>query len=231
MERQFITTKDGSHSIVIPELLVTYHSVHGAIRESRHVFIEAGLNFLLKSSATQPLRIFEMGFGTGLNAFLTAIEIEKQQTETFYTAVELFPLSTEETESLNYPGLLQQKDLFQKIHECNWQQNVAITKYFTIRKEKTDLVNYSTGRQFHLVYYDAFAPQAQPELWTKEIFEKLFRMLAPGGVLVTYCSKGDVRRAMTAAGFDVKKLPGPPGKREMLRATSPQSSPPKMERE
>lgn len=231
MERQVITTKDGSHSIAIPELLVTYHSVHGAIQESRHVFIEAGLNFLLGFSKKQPLRIFEMGFGTGLNAFLTAIEMEKQQTETFYTAFELFPLSTKETESLNYPGLLHQKELFQKIHECSWQQNVAITKHFTIRKEKTDLVHYSTNQQFHLIYYDAFAPQAQPELWTKEIFEKLFQMLVPGGVLVTYCSKGDVRRAMTAAGFEVRKLPGPPGKREILRATSPQPSPPTLERE
>jgi tRNA U34 5-methylaminomethyl-2-thiouridine-forming methyltransferase MnmC len=109
--------------------------------------------------------------------------------------------------------------LFSKIHESNWGEDVAISRYFTLQKEKADILNYSSGKQFHLIYYDAFAPDVQPELWTRTIFENLFLMLRPNGILVTYCSKGDVRRAMMAAGFAVKKLHGPPGKREMLRAT------------
>src|SRR4051812_20475655 len=138
MRKEIIVTKDGSHSIAIPQLNVTYHSVHGAIQESKHVFIEAGLNYLLNNSTFQPLNIFEMGLGTGLNAFLTAIETEKHQKKIFYTAVELFPLSNEQAENLNYPQLLQQEEWFQQIHKSNWQQDVKITSYFTIRKEKAD---------------------------------------------------------------------------------------------
>ena len=221
MQREIIITGDGSNSIAVPELNVTYHSIHGAIQESKHVFIEAGFNHVLNYLTNQPIKIFEMGLGTGLNAFLTALEAEKYQKKVFYTAVEAFPLSIEETKGLNYSAILQHKDPFQKIHESNWQEEVRITPYFTLRKEKVDLINYSASQQFNLIYYDAFAPSCQPDLWTKEIFEKLFLMLQHGGVLVTYCSKGDVRRAMIAAGFDVKKLPGAAGKREMLRAIRP----------
>jgi tRNA U34 5-methylaminomethyl-2-thiouridine-forming methyltransferase MnmC len=217
MTRELVTTKDGSHSIAIPDLKITYHSVHGAIQESRHVFIEAGLNYF-SNHPLKPLYIFEMGLGTGLNALLTAIEAQSQQLYIHYTAVEPFPLSMEEVKRLNYSELLQQREVFEKIHESNWQEEVRISEFFIIRKEREDLGQYSTHQSFNLIYYDAFAPLAQPELWTKEIFDQLFRMLLPDGILVTYCSKGDVRRAMIAAGFEVKKLPGPPGKREMIRA-------------
>ena len=218
METKIIITGDGSHSIEVQQLNAMYHSVYGAIRESRHVFIEAGLNYLLNSSTAFPVRIFEMGLGTGLNAFLTLIEAEEKRVKINYTSIEKFPLSFQRVNALNYPQYLQNKDLLLKLHESKWAATVAISEYFTLRKEEADLEEYNCSGNFHLIYYDAFAPKAQPGLWTTEIFEKLFHMLQTNGVVVTYCSKGAVRRAMVAAGFTVKKLPGPPGKREMLRA-------------
>jgi tRNA U34 5-methylaminomethyl-2-thiouridine-forming methyltransferase MnmC len=230
MERKIVLTGDGSHSIGIPELNITYHSVHGAIQESRHVFIEAGLNYVLSNSTFQSLRIFEMGLGTGLNVLLTAIEAERNKISIQYTTVEQFPLRPEEVHLLNYAQVLGNVEFFHKIHDSKWNEPVRINEHFTLEKLETDLLNFSSSPHFDLIYYDAFAPNAQPELWTKEIFEKLFSMIEPGGVVVTYCSKGDVRRAMIAAGFKVEKLKGPPGKREMSRATSPLPSPPKVER-
>lgn len=218
MERKIIKTEDGSDSMFIPRLNVTYHSIHGATQESRYVFIEAGLKYLLKEPVGEPLRVFEMGLGTGLNAFLTAIEAEKSKARIEYTAVEQFPITPAEAALLNYPNVLGHEHIFHSIHKCQWKEAVTISEYFTIKKVETDLLHFSSSQHFNLVYYDAFAPNAQPELWTQAIFEKLCTMLEPGGALVTYCSKGDVRRAMTGAGFTVKKMPGPPGKREMLRA-------------
>lgn len=219
MKREIVITKDGSHTIAIPEMAVTYHSIHGAIQESMHVFIKEGLHYVINQSTNQPIHIFEMGFGTGLNTFLTAIEAEKNNIQVHYTATEQFPLSVDEASSLNYVDVLHHQNLFQHLHDSPWNEEVIINKHFTIYKIHNSLINLSTNQLFKIIYYDAFAPSAQPELWTKEIFEKLFAMLEPNGVLVTYCSKGDVRRNMIAAGFTVKKLPGPLGKREMLRAT------------
>jgi tRNA U34 5-methylaminomethyl-2-thiouridine-forming methyltransferase MnmC len=219
MKREIVITKDGSHTIAIPEMAVTYHSIHGAIQESMHVFITEGLRYIIDQSTKQPIRVFEMGFGTALNTFLTAIEAEKNNIQVIYTTVEQFPLSVDEANSLNYVDVLHHQKLFQQLHEAPWNEEVIINKHFTIHKIHNSLINLSTDQLFNIIYYDAFAPSAQPELWTKEIFEKLFAMLEPNGFLVTYCSKGDVRRNMIAAGLTVKKLPGPPGKREMLRAT------------
>jgi tRNA U34 5-methylaminomethyl-2-thiouridine-forming methyltransferase MnmC len=185
------------------------------------VFINAGLKYLIANTSSSPLTIFEMGFGTGLNAFLTVIEAKNQKIKIQYIAVEQFPITPEEAASLNYPDVLDHADLFHTIHECKWNEAVSINEYFTLKKVEANLLNFSSSQYFNLVYYDAFAPGAQPELWTKGIFEKIFHMLESNGVLVTYCSKGDVRRAMIAAGFAVKKMPGPPGKREMLRAIKP----------
>jgi len=218
MKKEIVITKDGSHSIQIPELNVTYHSIHGAIQESMHVFIKEGVQYMTDQFPNQPLRIFEMGFGTGLNAFLTAIEAEEKNIQIHYTAIEQFPISEEEAAQLNYIEALDHKEIFQKLHSTKWNKDVEITPKFVLRKEHDNLLSYSPSEPFTLIYYDAFAPSAQPELWTEEVFKRLYHMLTVNGILVTYCSKGDVRRAMIAAGFVVHKLPGPPGKREMLRA-------------
>jgi tRNA U34 5-methylaminomethyl-2-thiouridine-forming methyltransferase MnmC len=218
MKREIIATSDGSHTVEIQEMKVTYHSRHGAIQESMHVFIEAGLHYMYEQVEPEvTLHVFEMGFGTGLNAFLTAIDATQNNRRIDYTAIEAFPLSTDEASVLNYTAILGYQELFEQLHQSKWNESIPVTNNFTLNKIHSDLISLSTSQRFHLIYYDAFAPAAQPELWTKEIFDKLYTLLLPGGVLVTYCSKGDVRRAMIAAGFQVEKLPGPPHKREMLR--------------
>jgi tRNA U34 5-methylaminomethyl-2-thiouridine-forming methyltransferase MnmC len=218
MKRQIILTADGSHTIAVPDMNVMYHSRYGAIGESIHVFIEAGLQYLVNRSGTQPINLFEMGFGTGLNAFLTAIEAEKLKRKIHYTVVEQYPITVGEASGLNYSERLHHEELFTILHQCPWNEDVVISNWFTLRKVQADLVRFSTNQLFHLIYYDAFAPAAQPGLWTNEVFQKLYNLLLPGGVLVTYCARGAVRRAMIATGFKVTKLPGPKGKREMLRA-------------
>lgn len=185
-----------------------------------HVFIDAGYRLV----CSQPLyqcSILEVGFGSGLNALLTAIEAEKTKQSIYYVALEPSPLTEKEFLSLNYCELLNRKDLqedFIRMHKCEWNKSIPFTEEVLIHKSNSTLQAFETKVEFDLIYFDAFAPNAQPELWTKEIFEKMYRILEPGGILVTYCSKGDVRRAMIAAGFEVEKLQGPPGKREMLRA-------------
>jgi tRNA U34 5-methylaminomethyl-2-thiouridine-forming methyltransferase MnmC len=221
MERKIIMTQDGSASVSIPEMNVTYHSIHGAIQESLHVFIKAGLHYRINQSTSKPINILEMGLGTGLNALLTLIETDKVGQPVHYTAIELYPLDHQESKLLNYCeqcGQSAYQPIFEKFHSCEWEKDIIINPSFTFHKTKTDLLNFSTPQLFDLIYYDAFAPSAQPELWTKNIFEKLFRMMSPEGILVTYCSKGDVQRAMKAAGFSIEKISGPIGKREMLRA-------------
>jgi len=221
MQRKLILTSDGSHTILLPESNVTYHSIHGAVQESKHVFIEAGLRSLNPARKTI-VNIFEMGFGTGLNALLTMIEAEKLERAIHYEAIEQFPLDNKEIGSLNYCTQLGRQDLqmvFEQLHHCEWEKTIKFTPKFTFKKSAAHLLDFETPETFELIYFDAFAPNVQPELWTKEIFDKMFEMLEQGGILVTYCSKGDVRRAMQAAGFVIEKLPGPPGKREMIRAT------------
>jgi tRNA U34 5-methylaminomethyl-2-thiouridine-forming methyltransferase MnmC len=221
MRRKLIVTGDGSHSIEVPELGVSYHSVHGAIQESEHVFIQAGLHASDRSKQSDALSIFEVGFGTGLNALLTLIESEKQTLKVSYEAIEPNPIALEEARMLNYCSVLQREDLqeiFQGLHECEWDTETAISTCFSFRKTRASLSNFETSGVFELIYFDAFDPSVQPELWTQEIFEKMFSMLQPQGILTTYSSKGTVRRAMQAAGFVVEKIPGPPGKREIVRA-------------
>ncbi|OQP49343.1 hypothetical protein A4H97_28810 [Niastella yeongjuensis] len=223
MQRNLIVTKDGSHTVAIPEWEVSYHSVYGAVQESLHVFIEAGFRhwWSLNENASQCV-VFEMGFGTGLNALLTTLEARRRQRMVVYETVEAFPLEFNLVEKLNYCYALEEsfwQPVFDSLHTCEWNTFHPITNFFSFKKEKILLRNYSPSQPVDVIYYDAFAPAAQPELWTSEVFEKLLAMLAPGGVLVTYCSKGDVRRAMLAAGFHVEKVAGPIGKREMLRAT------------
>jgi tRNA U34 5-methylaminomethyl-2-thiouridine-forming methyltransferase MnmC len=221
MERRIIQTKDGSQTIEVPELKVTYHSRHGALEESRHVFIEAGLNEALRVFGGAPLAVFEMGFGTGLNALLTAIEAAQRSLQITYHTIDAFPLAVEDALSLDYGQVLHERETFRLLHAAPWDMETQINDYFTIRKDALQLQELQTTEKFHVIYYDAFAPAAQPELWTEERFRQLYDLLLPGGLLTTYCSKTVVRKAMTAAGLYVTKPPGPWGKREMVRAYRP----------
>lgn len=217
--REVVVTKDGSHTLRLPEKGITYHSVNGALQEAEHVFLRAGFHAVPVTEG--PLAIFEMGFGTGLNAFLTALAAQDKNQPVHYTAVDILPLAAAETALLNYTQTLGHSALFWQMHQCPWNKEVQLQEGFTLQKCQTTLAAFSTTRRFHLMYYDAFAPSAQPELWTEAVFKKLRTLLQPNGLLVTYCAKGNVRRALLTAGFRVERLPGPAGKREMLRATAP----------
>lgn len=219
--RQWVRTADGSPTLHLPEWDEHYHSVHGALQESLHVFIEAGLRHL---PPTNPLRILEMGFGTGLNALLTLLETREGYPEVVYTALEAFPLEPAEWEPLDYATSLKSPDAaaaYAALHLAPWESRARVTPHFHLCKRQMDFREFQDTGGYHLVYFDAFGARVQPELWTEKIFRAMFNALEPGGVLVTYAAKGSVRRAMQAAGFGVERLPGPPGKREMLRATRP----------
>ncbi len=222
MKRKFLITGDGSITIHLPEWNEQYHSKHGALAEARHVFISSGLHFLRNNNVDAPVRILEIGFGTGLNAFLTLLDSQLQGYEVEYTGVEAYPVSEEEIEKLNYAELASgSQDVFKRMHELPWEIPAELLPGFQLLKQKKFFSEINNTDTYHLVYFDAFGPRVQPELWTEEIFGKMFRAMKEGGVLVTYSAKGSVRRAMQAVGFEVERLPGPPGKREMLRAVKP----------
>lgn len=205
-------TKDGSSTLYSAQFDQHYHSVHGAVQESQHVFLEMGL---AECQQNRPIRLLEMGFGTGLNALMTAMQAAMP---VHYLSLEAFPISPAQQSELNYGKLLQAEQLFESLHAAAWNTSVEITPTFTLEKREELLKDFEGTTQIDLVYWDAFAPGAQPELWTEEVFHSVLSWMNPGGILTTYCAKGDVRRAMIAAGFEVEKVPGPPGKREMLRA-------------
>ncbi|MDH6354033.1 tRNA U34 5-methylaminomethyl-2-thiouridine-forming methyltransferase MnmC [Dysgonomonas sp. PH5-45] len=218
------STADGSPTLYIPELDEHYHSVNGAIQESKHVFIDAGLRPIAQKSKN--ISVLEIGFGTGLNALLTLLEGKKLNLNIHYTTLELYPLPLNLAEQLNYPEVLQTKDenLFINLHQAEWGKVVEITPNFTLHKIETDFSkpNFETGNEaFNLIYLDAFAPNKQNGVWTQTVFNRLFGKTIQGGILTTYCAKGIVRRMMQQAGYTVERLPGPPGKREMLRAFRP----------
>lgn len=217
---QHIITKDGSSSLLNTELNEHYHSTHGAIQESKHVYIEAGLNYFASNNSKNEISVLEIGFGTGLNALLSIEASEGLNKHIFYDSIEAFPLSSENYEKLNYSSQIQFNDaesIFKKLHECDWDMPVKITDKFNLTKLSTSLECFVPYKKYDVIYFDAFAPNVQPELWTKEIFEKMFSVLNETGILVTYCAKGEVKRNMRAAGFVVEGLPGPVGKREMTR--------------
>lgn len=219
MKRELFTTADGSKSLHIPEWDEQYHSKHGAIAESRHVFIEMGLMPLMKGSTTREICILEIGFGTGLNAFLTYLESKERKQYILYQGVEAYPVRSEEASLLNYSELLNaSQHKFAMMHSSPWEEEVAIDDHFTLKKRRQLFSNITDKNKFNLIYFDAFGARVQPELWTESIFQIMFDALKKGGVLVTYAAKGSARRAMQAVGFEVERLPGPPGKREMLRA-------------
>lgn len=222
MQRKVITTADGSKTIHLVEWDEHYHSIHGAIQEANHVFIKHGLLFLVESiPISKSIDLLEIGFGTGLNAFITLLEAEKFNVAVNYVGVEAFPISSDEIEAMNYSEQLDEKRTkdFENIHQVSWEEKHRITSDFSLTKQKKFFADIEDKAQFDLIYFDAFGARVQPELWTEAIFQKMYNALRPNGILVTYSAKGSVRRAMIAVGFAVEKLPGPPGKREMLRAT------------
>jgi tRNA U34 5-methylaminomethyl-2-thiouridine-forming methyltransferase MnmC len=207
-----VPTADGSLTLYHKQLGAHYHSVHGAVQESMHIFIRNGLAQL---PHLPEINILEMGFGTGLNALLT---VHNKPNDIFvnYTSLDIYKISSQVTQELknSYPD----SSLFEKIHQSLWGASTAIAPGFMLNKIHLSLADYTPDKLFHLCYFDAFAPDIQPELWTVEVFEKLYRCLHTGGLLLTYCSKGDVKRALRQSGFRVERLPGPPGKRHIIRA-------------
>ncbi|SKC16855.1 tRNA (5-methylaminomethyl-2-thiouridine)(34)-methyltransferase MnmD [Dyadobacter psychrophilus] len=215
MER-LIVTEDGSHSLYSPQYNQQYHSLQGALVEAEHIYINLGLRPLLEE-AESPVYVFEMGFGTGLNAFLTWKLADLLKKDIYYVAVEAFPVSRDEAFSLNYAALTGQSG-FMELHDCPWSEDCALSGHFTIRKEHLRVQDFKSTENFDVIYYDAFDPRAQPELWTSEIFSQLAAQTRRGGVLVTYSSKGIVKRALRAAGFEVQRHKGPGRKTHVLKA-------------
>jgi tRNA U34 5-methylaminomethyl-2-thiouridine-forming methyltransferase MnmC len=213
---KIIKTGDGSHTIHVPDLDENYHSVHGAVQESEHVFIGAGFDFCI----ADPLRIFEVGFGTGLNALLTALRSKNSGREVFYTSIEKYPLGEEIVKVLNYFQYTDKdgEQIFERIHSSPWEEMQRITANFSLKKIKGDLLTETLSGSFDLIYFDAFGPDKQPDMWKKEIIEKIASVTKEGGVFVTYSVKGELKRNLKAFGFSVDLLPGPPGKRQILRA-------------
>ena len=211
-------TTDGSYTLYVPELDEHYHSVKGALTESQHIFIDMGLKH---SSVTAP-HILEIGLGTGLNCILTLLEAKESQRHVHYTGIERYPLNEEIIRKLNYPSIIGkecEEDYF-AIHQAPWEEDVCLSPWFTLHKMEGDFTHYSFEQKYDIIYFDAFAPEKQPEMWEQSLFDNLYQVLNEGGILTTYCAKGVVRRMLQTAGFKVERLPGPPGgKREILRAT------------
>ncbi len=221
LKREIITTSDGSTTIHFPELDEHYHSKHGAINEAKHVFIKNGFDYVLASKDFPELNILEIGFGTGLNAFITYLEAAKIRQKINYVGVEAYPVSVKEIALLNYVEQLSAQNnqtIFDKMHESSWEVRNEVIPFFFLTKRQQFFLNITDSDSFHLIYFDAFGARVQPELWGVTIFKKMYDALIDDGVLVTYAAKGSVRRAMQEVGFTVERLPGPPGKREMLRA-------------
>ena len=217
MERKIIVTADGSSTIHLPEWDEQYHSKHGAIQEARHVFIKSGLSLF----SNLKIAILEIGFGTGLNSFITFLEAPKNKLTVNYVGVEAYPVATVDIKKLNYVSqlnALEFKGVFTTMHEQEWELKNKITSSFSLTKRKQFFHEINDKDTFDLIYFDAFAARVQPELWTESIFKLMYEALRKEGILVTYSAKGSVRRAMQSVGFTVERLPGPPGKREMLRA-------------
>lgn len=217
IKKEVVITSDGSSSIFLPEWNESYHSKHGAIQEAKHVFLKQGFDFIQKN----PVSILEIGFGTGLNALLTLHQSIQDQRKVFYTGVEAYPVSPEMLGALNYNLLVfnnPSDNYFEKLHQTSWEEFHELHPLFNLKKRQQFFSEIDDVNVYDLIYFDAFGYRVQPELWSEEVFLKMFTALKAGGVLVTYACRTSIKKAMEAAGFKTEKLPGPPGKREMLRA-------------
>tara|TARA_B100000945_G_C20395623_1_gene604659 strand:- start:581 stop:1234 length:654 start_codon:yes stop_codon:yes gene_type:complete len=214
MNEKIILTNDGSHSLFSPKINESYHSKYGAIVEAEHVFIRNGFSTVKKSN----LNILEVGFGTGLNALLTYQKATQKGIQVNYHTIELYPIDKKTYLKLNFTDLigLEKKDL-SNLHNCPWEKKQKINPYFSLTKNHTSLEKYKTDIKFDIIYFDAFSPEKQPELWSHIIFEKMHKILKNDGFLVTYCAKGIIKRTMKYVGFKIIVLDGPPGKRQMTR--------------
>jgi tRNA U34 5-methylaminomethyl-2-thiouridine-forming methyltransferase MnmC len=220
MELEFQKSGDGSHTLFRPDINETYHSHHGAIQESVHVFIQEGIAFQQKALEKKQLSVFEVGYGTGLNALLSHVYAKENGLELYYETVELYPLAEEVWSQLNYPNLLGYEDgaaIFAKHHQSNWNEKISFDDSFQMQKLNGDLIQVEINSGIDIVFFDAFAPNKQAEMWEVPVFKKLFNHLNVNGILVTYCANGQFKRNLREAGFLVDSIPGPPGKREMVR--------------
>lgn len=217
---ELIITKDGSHSLLNEALNETYHSTHGAIQESKYVFIAKGLEHYHGAHPNTAVKIFEVGFGTGLNALLALQFSIEKNIPVDYITLEAFPLEPAIWSRLNYPDALGLKDVFVQLHEAPWEKISQLSPTFRLKKEKTTLQEKPiVAGSYDVVFFDAFAPGKQPEMWTLDVLSKVVAGLTPGGIFVTYCAKGQLKRDLKGLGLIVETLPGPPGKKEMVRAT------------
>ena len=214
---RIVQTADGSNTLFSERHNAHYHSLNGALQESVHIFLKNGYEYL----SINPTYILEVGFGSGLNAALTASKAIDIKCNTSYTGIELYPLKDDILSKLNYNSILnkQESEAWEKIISTKWDVEEQINEFFLLNKVHGDLTEMSLQKKYNIIYFDAFAPDDQPELWTVNIFEKLYRATSNNGVLVTYCSKGIVKQALRAVGHKVERLAGPPGKRHMIRAT------------
>ena len=220
------TTEDGSLTLYAPTFGEHYHSMHGAVQESEHIYLGLALRERMSSwrEGDAPLRLFEVGFGTGLNALLSWREAEERHIPLQYYSIEKFPLTPELYEALHYEGLGEEhevKDQLLRLHTAPWDEAIELSPFFTLYKLRGDLTTCTFPERLSVIYYDAFSPESQPELWAEELFQRLGKVASSGAILSTYCAKGEVRRRLQRSGFLVERLPGPPGKREVLRGRIP----------
>lgn len=220
------TTEDGSLTLYAPTFGEHYHSMHGAVQESEHIYLGLALRECMSSwqEGDAPLRLFEVGFGTGLNALLSWREAEERHIPLQYYSIEKFPITPEVYEALHYEGLGEDrevKDQLLRLHTAPWDEAVELSPFFTLYKLRGDLTTCTFPERLSVIYYDAFSPESQPELWAEELFQRLGEVACSGAILSTYCAKGEVRRRLQRSGFLVERLPGPPGKREVLRGRIP----------
>ncbi|MFC2137450.1 tRNA (5-methylaminomethyl-2-thiouridine)(34)-methyltransferase MnmD [Bacteroidota bacterium] len=215
MKVEIIKTADQSHTLFVPELKEHYHSTYGAIQESLHVYINAGMNYKQRSK----ISIFELGFGTGLNAYLSYLNAIEKNTETTYYAIDNFPLEISYISQLNYPELIGQKyKVYNNLHNCKWNEWNNISTFFKLKKIQADIKDFICNFNYDVVYFDAFGPDIQPDLWEEKIFKKIIDSLNPQGIITTYSAKGIVKRILKKLGMKIETIQGPEGKRQMIRA-------------